>query len=112
MTELAKQSCEACRGDAPQLTDPEIETLKSQLSDWQVTAVEGEKRFVRSYRFPNFIAALDFAVKVGHLAEEHNHHPKLCVEWGGVEVSWWTHKIKGLHHNDAVMAAKTDALYG
>ncbi|MCB1663989.1 MAG: 4a-hydroxytetrahydrobiopterin dehydratase, partial [Pseudomonadales bacterium] len=24
---------------------------------------------------------------------------------------WWTHKIKGLHKNDFIMAAKTDQLY-
>ncbi|MHC4149572.1 MAG: 4a-hydroxytetrahydrobiopterin dehydratase [Planctomycetota bacterium] len=26
-------------------------------------------------------------------------------------VTWWTHKIKGLHRNDFIMAAKTDQLY-
>jgi pterin-4a-carbinolamine dehydratase len=25
-------------------------------------------------------------------------------------VTWWTHKIRGLHRNDFIMAAKTDAL--
>jgi len=25
-------------------------------------------------------------------------------------VTWWTHKIRGLHRNDFVMAAKTDEL--
>jgi 4a-hydroxytetrahydrobiopterin dehydratase len=28
-----------------------------------------------------------------------------------VTVSWWTHKIKGLHRNDFIMASKTDELY-
>jgi len=27
-------------------------------------------------------------------------------------VTWWTHKIRGLHRNDFIMAAKTDALAG
>jgi 4a-hydroxytetrahydrobiopterin dehydratase len=27
-------------------------------------------------------------------------------------VHWWTHKIKGLHKNDFIMAAKTDQIYG
>jgi 4a-hydroxytetrahydrobiopterin dehydratase len=30
--------------------------------------------------------------------------------WGKVTVSWWSHKIRGLHRNDFIMAAKTDAL--
>jgi 4a-hydroxytetrahydrobiopterin dehydratase len=28
-----------------------------------------------------------------------------------VTVTWWTHKIRGLHRNDFIMAAKTDQLY-
>ncbi|MGL5555649.1 MAG: 4a-hydroxytetrahydrobiopterin dehydratase [Aeromonas veronii] len=27
-----------------------------------------------------------------------------------VTVSWWTHKIGGLHRNDFIMAARTDEL--
>jgi 4a-hydroxytetrahydrobiopterin dehydratase len=26
-------------------------------------------------------------------------------------VTWWTHKIGGLHRNDFICAAKTDALF-
>ncbi|MEZ6952654.1 MULTISPECIES: 4a-hydroxytetrahydrobiopterin dehydratase [unclassified Aeromonas] len=26
------------------------------------------------------------------------------------DVSWWTHKIGGLHRNDFIMAARTDEL--
>jgi len=33
------------------------------------------------------------------------------TEWGKVRVSWWSHKIRGLHRNDFIMAAKTDRLY-
>ena len=29
---------------------------------------------------------------------------------GKVTVSWWTHKIGGLHRNDFIMAARTDQL--
>jgi 4a-hydroxytetrahydrobiopterin dehydratase len=31
---------------------------------------------------------------------------------GYLYVQWWTHKIKGLHRNDFIMAAKTDKIYG
>jgi 4a-hydroxytetrahydrobiopterin dehydratase len=34
------------------------------------------------------------------------------TEWGKVAVTWWTHKIGGLHQSDIVMAAKTDELFG
>ena len=44
------------------------------------------------------------------MAEEEGHHPALLTEWGRMTVTWWTHKISGLHRNDFIMAAKTDEL--
>lgn len=41
---------------------------------------------------------------------EESHHPAVLLEWGKVEVTWWTHKINGLHENNFIMAAKTDAI--
>jgi 4a-hydroxytetrahydrobiopterin dehydratase len=54
---------------------------------------------------------LAFTNAVAELAEAEGHHPKLILEWGLVYVSWWTHKINGLHKNDFICAAKTDLLY-
>ena len=65
----------------------------------------------QEFKFKNFVQALEFTNQVGRLAEEECHHPALLTEWGRVTVTWWTHKIKGLHRNDFVMAAKTDELY-
>jgi len=55
--------------------------------------------------------ALEFTNKIGDIAEQEGHHPVIVTEWGRVKVSWWTHKIKGLHQNDFIMAAKTNELY-
>jgi 4a-hydroxytetrahydrobiopterin dehydratase len=64
----------------------------------------------RTFIWRNFAEALAFTNRVGTLAEAEGHHPLLITEWGKVTVQWWTHKIKGLHRNDLIMAAKTDAL--
>jgi len=56
------------------------------------------------------LVALAFTNRVGALAEAEGHHPALLTEWGRVTVTWWTHKIRGLHRNDFIMAAKTDGL--
>ena len=50
--------------------------------------------------------------QVGELAESEGHHPAILTKWGRVTVSWWTHKIRGRHRNDFIMAVKTDAFYG
>ncbi|HXF86006.1 MAG TPA: 4a-hydroxytetrahydrobiopterin dehydratase [Anaerolineales bacterium] len=111
MNSLARQKCVACRGGEPTLTDAEIAELQPQVPEWQVKEVEGMKRLERVFKFKNFVQALEFANKIGAIAEEENHHPLLIVEWGRVTVSWWTHKIGGLHKNDFIMAAKVDELY-
>ncbi|MGB7873186.1 MAG: 4a-hydroxytetrahydrobiopterin dehydratase [Anaerolineales bacterium] len=110
MTELAKMKCVACRGDEPKLTEDEIAELKPDVPDWQVIEVDGVKRLERSFKLKNFIEAMAFTNKIGMTAEKEDHHPLIVTEWGRVKVQWWTHKIKGLHKNDFIMAAKTDRL--
>ena len=73
--------------------------------------LDGIKRLRRVFAFDDFAQALEFTKKVGELAEEEGHHPALLTEWGGTTVTWWTHKITGLHRNDFIMAAKTNELY-
>ena len=109
---LGRERCVACRRDSPRVTDEEIAELHPQVVDWQLTEVDGIKRLERSFRFRNFVGALDFTMRVGESAEAEGHHPRLTVEWGRVGVEWWTHKIRGLHRNDFVMSAKTDVIYG
>jgi 4a-hydroxytetrahydrobiopterin dehydratase len=112
MASLEKDKCVPCRGGVPTLTDSETDLYYSQLQKgWSVAEREGTKRLEKSFKFNDFAEALAFTNKVGKVAEEQGHHPDILTEWGKVTVSWWTHKIKGLHKNDFVMAAKTDALY-
>ena len=112
MEDLKELKCVPCRGGVPPLDDLQIAIFKPQTPEWQVIEVEGIKRLQRSFKFKNFAEALAFTDQVGALAEAEDHHPTLVTEWGNVTVTWWTHKIKGLHRNDFIMAAKTDQLYG
>src|SRR5262249_9015615 len=108
---LAQMKCVACRRDAPTVTEAEIAEFHPQVSDWDIVELDGIERLRRAFSFDDFAQALVFTNKVGELAEEEGHHPALLTEWGRTTVTWWTHKIKGLHRNDFVMAAKTDVLY-
>ncbi|HUH96409.1 MAG TPA: 4a-hydroxytetrahydrobiopterin dehydratase [Anaerolineales bacterium] len=110
MTNLSQLKCVACRGGEPTLSAAEIAELRPQVPEWQLREVEGVQRLERMFKLKNFIEAVAFAIKVSLIAEKEDHHPMIIVEYGRVTVSWWTHKIKGLHHNDFIMAAKTDQL--
>jgi len=111
MDDLSKLKCIACRGGEQPLTEIQINQLLPQVSEWQVKEVNGEKRLERVYKFKNFAEAISFTDKVGATAEEEDHHPLIITEWGRVTVQWWTHKIRGLHKNDFIMAAKTDKFF-
>ena len=111
MEELRKRACEACHISASRISDEEISRYKPSIPDWDIAEIENVKRLVRRFKFRNFEEALGFTVKVGDIAEQEGHHPSILTEWGRVTVSWWSHSIKGLHINDFIMAARTDALY-
>ena len=108
---LTREKCVACRRDSPLVTQEEVVELRPQIPDWDLTNSDGIDRLQRAFKFGNFADALEFATAVGGAADAEGHHPRLTVEWGRVGVDWWTHKIKGLHRNDFIMAAKTDAMF-
>ena len=109
MQDLRQSSCVPCRGGVPPLTDEEIARLEPQAPEWRVVERDGIKRL--GQLTDTVREALAFANRVGELAEREQHHPDLHVAWGKVVVETWTHKIKGLHTNDFILAAKTDELY-
>lgn len=111
MSSLVGMKCVACRKGEPTVTEAEVAELHPQVPEWQVLEREGVKRLERVFKFDDFAEALVFTNRVGEIAEAEGHHPVLLTEWGKVTVSWWTHKIRGLHRNDFIMAAKTDQLY-
>ncbi|MCA0901130.1 4a-hydroxytetrahydrobiopterin dehydratase [Microbulbifer agarilyticus] len=108
MTELAAQACEACRADAPLVSDDELATLIREIPDWTPMTRDGVMQLERVFKFRNFKQALAFTNRVGAIAEEVGHHPALLTEWGKVTVTWWSHEAGGLHKNDFIMAARTD----
>ncbi len=65
---------------------------------------------VRTFTFPDFSAALAFAVRVGMAAEKRDHHPDLTIGWGRVRVLWTTHDAGGVTELDLELASTTSAL--
>ena len=109
MSDLASNSCEACRIDAPRVSDNEASLLIKEIEGWDVID-EGVKKLKKEFSFSNYSDSVDFSNKVADMAEQEDHHPQIILEWGKVTVIWWSHKIKGLHKNDFICAAKTNNL--
>ena len=108
---LQEQQCSACRADAPRIEEQELAELIKQIPDWAAVVINDVMQLERQFSFKTFRQALAFTNQVGELAEAEGHHPEITTEWGKVKVRWWTHKIRGLHQNDFICAAKTDALF-
>jgi 4a-hydroxytetrahydrobiopterin dehydratase len=107
MSELASRTCTPCRGGIPPMSEDQATRLLDQAPGWEL--LEG-RRIERRFRFRNFKEALGFVDKVGALAEEEAHHPDITFGWGYATITLSTHKIKGLHENDFIMAAKINGL--
>jgi|TARA_B100001146_G_scaffold206824_1_gene201773 4a-hydroxytetrahydrobiopterin dehydratase len=85
--------------------------MKPAIPDWNMIDESGVPKLDRDFKFNNFEDALSFTNGIGAIAESEGHHPRITTEWGKVGITWWTHKIRNLHQNDFIMAAKTDELY-
>ena len=108
MSGLADKKCVPCRGGVPPLEGEALASLAGQVPGWQV--VEG-RRIAKSYLFADFAKALAFVNRAGAVAEAEGHHPDLCLSWGKVDTTIYTHKIDGLTESDFVLAAKLDRAY-
>lgn len=111
MPQLADEHCVTLTKQTRRVDQPELGKLLAALPDWRVVQIDGIDRLERQFKFGDFARALQFTNDVGAAAEQEDHHPAILTEWGRVTVSWWTHTVRGLHHNDFVMAAQTDRLY-
>ncbi len=108
--DLSSRSCTPCRGGMPPLSTDEAEGYLSSAPGWEL--LDDGHRLERGFKFRNFKDSLDFVARIGELAEREGHHPDVSFGWGWAKVSWQTKKIKGLHENDFIMAAKTNELAG
>jgi 4a-hydroxytetrahydrobiopterin dehydratase len=105
---LAEKSCTPCRGGIPPLSKEEAAGYRPQAPDWEL--LDDAKRIERTYRFKNFREAFGFVERAAALAETEGHHPDFSFGWGYATISLHTKKIKGLHENDFIMAAKLDRI--
>jgi 4a-hydroxytetrahydrobiopterin dehydratase len=105
---LVSRSCTPCRGGIPPLDKDELKAFRRQTPAWAIR--DEDRRIERTFKFKNFAEAFAFTKRAGDLAEAEGHHPDISFGWGYATVSLQTKKIKGLHENDFIMAAKLDEL--
>ncbi len=106
---LLEKTCEPCRGGVPPMEREKAKELLEQVPEWELS--EDGTRISRTFKFKNWVEALDFVRWVGQAAEQSGHHPDVNFGWGYAKIIYYTHKISGLHENDFIMAARTNRIY-
>lgn len=106
--DLTQQKCVPCRGGVPPLTSAQARAFLKQTEGWEL--LDDDTKIKRTFKTKDFTAAMDLVRKVADLSESEGHHPDITFGWGYCSVLFYTHKIKGLHENDFIMAAKVNEL--
>jgi len=108
MAKLINKKCVPCEGVTPKLAVEEIGEYMAELqTGWSVVK---NLKIERLFKFNNFKEAIEFVNKIAILAEEEGHHPDMDISYNEVNITIWTHAIKGLSENDFILAVKIDSL--
>ncbi len=93
-----------------QMNERDIDQELSRLIGWIKIESEGIAKLEKVFSYRDYQQAVQSAQRVADLADEHNHHPLLIIEWGKLTVQWWTHSANGLSETDFNLARATDDL--
>ena len=107
---LTEKRCVPCEGGTPPLDEAATNKLLGQVVGWKLAPEGGKARIAKRFEFVDFLAAMAFVDKMAALAEEEGHHPDFSVHYNRVDVTLWTHAVRGLSENDFILAAKIDAI--
>ncbi|MGB5816378.1 MAG: 4a-hydroxytetrahydrobiopterin dehydratase [Thermoanaerobaculia bacterium] len=106
----------------PQKHQPHLkaERIQGILSNTQITKAlktvpgwktkDRRKAISRTYKFPNFRAAMAFVNFVAELAEAQDHHPDIDIRYSTVVLVLTTHSEEGLTQKDFELASAIENL--
>jgi 4a-hydroxytetrahydrobiopterin dehydratase len=92
--------------------------LNMPLSDAEIAAAipagwkHSGKAIERTFKFPDFKAAMAFVNRIADAAEEANHHPDIAIHYNQVTLSLWSHDSGGVTKRDLKMAATINETAG
>jgi 4a-hydroxytetrahydrobiopterin dehydratase len=109
--QLKEKHCVPCEGGTQPLDAATAKLLLDEVSGWALHAAPGDPaKITKRYEFADFLGAMAFVDKMGALAEREGHHPDFCVHYSRVDVTLWTHAVRGLSENDFILASRLDAI--
>jgi 4a-hydroxytetrahydrobiopterin dehydratase len=88
------------------LSPVEINQKLKSISNWN----SKNGSIHRTFKFDEYLDGIEFANKVGRIAENLNHHPDITIHWRAVEIMTTTHDAGGITDLDFRLARWVDAI--
>ena len=82
----------------------------AKLEGWKLHGDGADIAIEKTFTFANYLQSMAFANAVAYLAEQHDHHPAMLVQYGSCSVRFNTHDVHGISKTDFECAALVDAL--
>ncbi len=89
----------------PLLEAPALRDQMRTIPSWSLQ----DRLILRTYEFPDFVAAMAFVNAVARRAEDAQHHPDIDIRWNKVTLALTTHDEGGLTAKDFELARRADA---
>ena len=100
---------ENCHHTTNSLSSSEISENLKQTPHWSHD--ESRDVLVRTFKFARYSQGPAFAVLVGEMADQQDHHPNLHIYYKKCVVEFTTHSAGGITTNDFICAARTDKAF-
>lgn len=91
---------QSLRANIMPLTQTEIDQQIATIPEWQQ---EGQT-LTRTFKFSNFVRAIEFVNQLVEPAEAAGHHPDIAISYNKVTISLTTHDAGGLTQMDFDLA--------
>lgn len=106
--ELAQRHCVPCEEGTPPLSRDQAGALSKDVPDWRIEETGGHLQLARTVKLTGFLPGVALTQKIADIAEAEGHHPDLCLSYGSLAITLWTHTAGGLTDNDFILAARID----
>jgi len=70
-----------------------------------------DKKILKSFTFSAYMDGVNFVQKIAELAEMHNHHPDIILNWCRVDINITSHDKGGVTTNCINLATGIDHIF-
>ena len=88
------------------LNQEQIEAALAELDGWGFS----DEAFVRTFRFADFVHAVDFVERLAEVAEQRQHHPDIDIRYNKVTLRLSSHDAGGVTVRDVQLAEEIQRL--